>query len=185
MLNQDGNTHVVKIKHVFSALLEAKPKLLFLVSASRTMPSFLPMTSVWKDPPLTKCIFPYIRVDCRHTLFGSRNFSWDLKENPPSLWKFKLAHLDRCVARSSLHRTDPGSGQPTTEHPVKIYPSCKSVQKIFFSSTLPITFFACRYKKTVNSEMPKYHKSEEKWHFTAVLKPWLCQGKGEAGLRGL
>lgn len=61
---------MVKIKHVFSALLEAKPKLLFLGSASGTMPSFLPMTSVLKEPPLTKCIFLYLLVDCRHTLFG-------------------------------------------------------------------------------------------------------------------
>ena len=78
-------THVVKIKHVFNALLEAKPKLLFLGSASGTMTSFLPITSVLKEPPLTKCIFLHLLVDCRHTLFGSHNFSCDLKENPLSL----------------------------------------------------------------------------------------------------
>lgn len=37
---------MVKIKRVFSALLEAKPKSLFLDSASGTVPSFLPMASV-------------------------------------------------------------------------------------------------------------------------------------------
>lgn len=56
MLNRDGDTHVVKIKHVFSALLEAKPNLLFLGSASGAVPSFLPATSGLQQPLLIKNI---------------------------------------------------------------------------------------------------------------------------------